>query len=114
MNGLAYFEIPSNDLEKADRFYSQLFGWKCELSGDKYLMFSNPDGPDGGFAKGMEIHTKGINIYIEVENLAQTIEKAVELGGKCLKPKTEISPDNGYYAFIEDLEGNKIGLWGKA
>jgi predicted enzyme related to lactoylglutathione lyase len=114
MNGLAYFEIPSNDLEKAKLFYSELFGWKCEYSPEgKYMMFSTPDGPAGGFGKDMETHTKGINIYIEVEDLETTISKAIEIGGKCLTPKTEISPEYGFYAFIEDLEGNKIGLWGK-
>ncbi|MDU6657375.1 MAG: VOC family protein, partial [Neisseria mucosa] len=39
---------------------------------------------------------------------AETAEKAVAAGGKLLQEKFRIA--NGFAAFIEDTEGNRIGL----
>jgi predicted enzyme related to lactoylglutathione lyase len=78
------------------------------------MMMNTMDGPNGGFAKDIDIHSKpGINIYLEVADIEQTIVKVEKAGGKCLVGKTQISLEYGYYAFIEDLEGNKIGLWAR-
>jgi len=116
MNGICHVEIPSRDFEKAKKFYGALFGWECQdMAEMNYVTYKPPDGPGGGFDKSLEIAPKpGISIYIEVENIEATIKKAEDLGGKCVKEKTQITPEYGYYAFISDLEGNRIGLWGKS
>ena len=36
-----------------------------------------------------------------------------QLGGKVVEPKTEI-PGQGWYAVIDDTEGNQIGLYENA
>lgn len=38
------------------------------------------------------------------------LEKAVELGGRKVKEKTEI-PDIGWFGLFTDLDGNTIGLF---
>lgn len=113
MNGICHIEIPSKDFDKAKKFYGEVFGWECNLMGEmNYLTYKAPDGPGGGFDKSLEPASKpGISIYIEVESIEATIEKAEGLGGKCVKGKTQISPEYGYYAILTDLEGNQIGLW---
>ena len=115
MNGVCHLEIPSKDFEKARKFYGDLFGWTFnEMKEWNYMMFKAPDGIGGGFDKSYDISSKpGIVFYIEVEDIEATIKKAESLGGKCIKPKTQISPDYGYLAFLGDLDGNHIGLWSK-
>lgn len=115
MNGIAHIEIPSRDFAKAQKFYGGVFGWKFqEMKEMNYLTFEAPSGVNGGFDSRAEIAAKpGISLYIEVEDIPLTIKKAESLGGKTAVPKTQISPEVGYFAFIVDLEGNQIGLWAK-
>lgn len=115
MNGFCHIEIPSADFEKAKKFYGDLFNWKFEaMPGADYLLFTPPDGVGGGFSKGYEFVKKpGILLLIEVEDIDGTIKKAEGIGGNCIKGKTQITPEYGYYAILSDLEGNQIGIWGR-
>ena len=47
-------------------------------------------------------------IFFNCPDCAETAEKAVAAGGKLLQEKFRIA--NGFAAFIEDTEGNRIGL----
>jgi predicted enzyme related to lactoylglutathione lyase len=116
MNGFCHIEIPSRDFTKAKKFYSELFSWNCNEAPEmNYMVFQAPDGPGGGFSKTLEFNTKpGILFYIEVESIENIVKKAEEIGGKCSKEKTQISPEYGYYAVLNDLEGNTIGIWAKS
>lgn len=115
MHGICHVEIPSKDYSKAKKFYGEVFNWEFQEIGEMdYMTFKPADGPGGGFDKLLEPSANpGISIYVEVDDIDGAIKKAENLGGKCLKEKTQISPDWGYYAFLADLEGNKIGLWSK-
>ena len=114
MNGVCHFEIPSRDFDKARKFYGELFNWKFSEMGDEYLTFKPPDGPGGGFSKQNDFTDKhSIVFYIEVEDIPASIDKAKGLGGECLRDKTHIPPDYGYYAILKDLEGNQLGIWAK-
>ncbi|HAK29729.1 MAG TPA: VOC family protein, partial [Sphingobacterium sp.] len=49
-------------------------------------------------------------LYLHVENISTTLERAMSLGGKELYPAT-FHADLGFaVAEIEDSEGNRIGL----
>lgn len=115
MNGICHVEIPSKNFEMAKKFYSEVFGWECSYIADlDYMTFKTPDGIGGGFDKDREISLNpGIAIYIEVEDIEATISKAEETGGNCVKGKTEISKEFGFFALIIDIEGNHVGLWAK-
>ena len=43
------------------------------------------------------------------ETVAKGVEKAEKLGIKVLVPTTDIG-EHGFFAFIEDSEGNRIGI----
>jgi predicted enzyme related to lactoylglutathione lyase len=115
MNGICHIEIPSKDFDKARRFYGDLFNWKFQdMEGMDYLLFNPPDGVGGGFSKNAEFASEpGISLYVEVEDIEAIIKKAGGLGGQCPRGKTPISPEHGFFAELIDLEGNKIGIWGK-
>ena len=119
-NAVSWFEIPTNDLERAQKFYEAIFGIQMipmELANFKMRMFPIDDmmGVGGalvyteGFYKTSE--TDGVLIYLnanpDVQNVLDKIEKA---GGKIVVPKTEISPEYGHMAVFTDTEGNRVAL----
>ena len=114
MNAMDYWEIPSTDIEKSAKFYSELFGWKMEKSGDKYYMFSVEGGLSGGIQQVEEPPGHGIAVYVQVEDVPATLKRVEELGGTILHSKTEIGGDRGFWADFKDPGGcRSVGLWSK-
>jgi len=115
MNNICHVEIPSKDFGKAKKFYGELFNWRfTEMPGMDYLLFNPPEGVGGGFSKGMEFVSKpGVLVHIEVADIIATINDAEKIGAKCIKGKTQITPEYGYFAILNDLEGNQIGIWSR-
>ncbi|MBN2464863.1 VOC family protein [candidate division WOR-3 bacterium] len=114
MNGLCYWEIPSRNAAKSAAFYSKLFGWKMTPSGKDYMMFSVKGGMGGGIQKVPKAPGQGVMVYIEVKDIPVTLKKVVKLGGKVLRPKTEIGSDWGYWAAFKDPGGcTSVCLWSR-
>ncbi|MEO0085315.1 MAG: VOC family protein [candidate division WOR-3 bacterium] len=112
MNRLVHWEIPSTDLKRSAGFYAALFGWKMEqLPGDEYVTFSVEEGTGGGISRVGRMPEPCIDVYIGVDDIPVTLKKVEELGGKTLKPKTEIGNNWGYYALFADPCGCRIGIW---
>jgi predicted enzyme related to lactoylglutathione lyase len=59
-------------------------------------------------ALGHEPHRYTI-FYVDVDDVAAYLEKAKSLGGKMLVPPVEIPA--GTFAWMQDPEGNTVGLW---
>ncbi|WP_262484208.1 VOC family protein [Chryseobacterium taichungense] len=38
------------------------------------------------------------------------LDKVAQNGGQVIVPKTQISPEMGYFALFIDIEGNNLGL----
>ena len=114
MNGICHVEIPCTDFEKVKKFYGDVFGWETQLMPEMdYAMFKAPDGIGGGFSKQLKTSETGILFYIEVEDIETTLKKVDGASGKTVTPKTQISPEVGYFAVFTDSENNVIGLWAK-
>ena len=55
--------------------------------------------------------TDGALLYLNAgEDLQAMLDKVEKNGGQVILPKTEISPEMGYFALFIDTEGNKLGL----
>lgn len=112
-----YFEIPVNNLERAIRFYSAVFGCDFDLvdvDGNQMANFPASEersGASGALAKGDSYipGKQGVRIYFDTESIDETLTKAVAAGGKVLYPKTSIG-ELGWVAEFEDSEGNCIAL----
>ena len=53
-------------------------------------------------------------IYLVVDDMDASLADAEGAGGKILLLKTGlVEMDPGYTAWIEDMEGNRVGLYGK-
>ena len=107
---LCHFDIPSRNPEKAGEFYGKLFGWEIDSkSYPGYYMFKASKPPHGGIEKP-EPFAAGVVIYIEVDDVIATLNKAKAAGASIVKEKTEI-PGIGYFGLFSDPDGNIIGVY---
>ncbi|MCU0443667.1 MAG: VOC family protein [Microscillaceae bacterium] len=116
-NPVVYFEIPVTNLDRAVKFYTNVFHFdfdKVVIDKNEMALFPFVDknrGISGALAKG-EIYkpTKdGVLIYFKTQNIDKTLKLAVDNGAKILYPKTS-NGDLGLVAEFEDSEGNRIAL----
>ncbi len=116
-NPVAYFEIPVLDMERAVRFYANVFDadfTREKIDGNEMALFPLDkvgSGVSGALAKG-EIYkpsTTGTLVYFHCNDIDATLGKAQERGGKILYPKTSVGA-NGFVAELQDSEGNRIAL----
>lgn len=110
-----HFDLPADDLERAKKFYTELFAWEFSgVPGMDYQFISMKDkdgnpGLAGGMGKRGEPSQRLMN-YIGVESVDEYSEKIKLVGGKVLSEKMTV-PGWGYIVNCEDTEGNKFGLW---
>lgn len=119
-NALNWFEIPVDEIERAQDFYQGIFDMEMipmqEMPGMKMVAFpiDMESGKVGGSLVKSDNHypsEDGAVIYLNANPDMQIIlDRVEELGGEIVMPRTQISPEIGYMAFIIDTEGNKVGL----
>ena len=123
MDKVVHFEIPVDDLERAQKFYKSVFGWKMEsLPGMEYIMVGTSPVDDKGMPKesgaingGMMKRQKPVTspvITIGVEDIESAIKNVKKMGGEIVRAKIQMG-EYGYAAYFKDPEGNIIGLWQK-
>ena len=120
-NAISWFEIPSTDLDRAQKFYESIFGITLnaiDLPNIKMRLFPLDDpmnGIGGAIVNSGGFHkpsvTDGPLIYLNGNpDLQSVLDKVENAGGKIMVPKTEISPEYGFMGVFIDTEGNRIGL----
>ncbi len=112
MPTIVHFEIPADDVERAKKFYSDLFGWKVEkVPNMDYWMIttSGEKTVDGGMMKKNHPQ-EPITNYIDVPSIDEYVKKVEKLGGEIVVPKKAV-PNYGYFAVCLDTEKNVFALW---
>jgi hypothetical protein len=105
---VVHFEIGCKDSKKTQEFYKTLFDWKITEAGPA-AMIDAGGGPTGHIsALGHEPHHYTI-FYVEVDDVQAYLDRAQKLGAKTLVPPVPIP--TGTFAWLQDPEGNIIGLW---
>jgi predicted enzyme related to lactoylglutathione lyase len=120
-NAISWFEIPTKDIDRAQKFYESIFDLKMtpmDFQQIKMRMFPLDDPMNG--VGGTLVQTEGFHvpsatdgplIYLNGNPDVQIILDRVEgAGGKILVPKTKISDDYGDMAVFIDTEGNRVAL----
>jgi len=112
---IIWFEIPADNVERAKKFYGELFGWKIEKFPGPMEYWhidtgGGDDTPDGGLLKRQNPGHQGITDYINVESVTRFAAKVEKLVGKICMPKTAV-PQMGYFAICLDTENNTFALW---
>jgi predicted enzyme related to lactoylglutathione lyase len=107
------FEIPADDLERAMRFYSELFGWEIrEVTGRKDYFTITSTGKNsvgGGLIKRFLPQQTIIN-YIDVPSIDECSSRVAALGGRVIVRKKPVR-GAGYFAVCRDTEDNPFGIW---
>lgn len=127
MGNIAYFEIPADDIERAKKFYMEVFGWDIRgmplegvPPGYQVVMTGKPVNVKsqdyemsqlngGGMTKRL-FPGQPITSYVQVDDIDAMLEKVKLGGGRQHGDKIKI-PNIGTIAFINDTEGNVLGLW---
>ena len=116
MPAITHFMVPADDMERAKKFYVELFDWKIErLPGpiDYYAITTTDENGEKGLCGGLvkrEEPQEAIVNYVDVPSVDEYIAKVKKLGGKVVVPKTAV-PGIGYGAVCIDTENNTFGLW---
>src|SRR6266702_3679277 len=88
---IGHIELASKDLMATKKFYSRLFGWKFEMFGDGYAMFkTSKNGVGGGFQLGKKIKSGSTTLYVNVDTIPATQQKAKSLVGQILDNNQDI------------------------
>ena len=105
---LDYVEIPAEDTERAQGFWSSLFGWEFNAYPGElpYVMAQVESGQGVGLYRSDD---RGLWAYFYVDDLDEHVQRVEELGGK-VRDRGPVE-GVGHYARCEDTEGNKLGLF---
>ncbi|MDB4919992.1 VOC family protein [Mucilaginibacter sp.] len=119
-NAISWFEIPSTDIDRAQKFYEEIFDIKMipmDMPQLQMRMFptESPMNIGGAICKSGDFYKpsadSGPLVYLnanpDVQNILDKIEAA---GGTIVIPKTEITPEYGHMAVFMDPEGNRVAL----
>lgn len=116
MSSIVHFDLPADDLARAEAFYSELFGWKfTKYPGpmEYYLIETRTLGDEEGVRGGMGKRgapDQQIMPYFGVESVDTCLSEVTRLGGNVLLPKTAV-PGFGYLAVCTDTEKNRFGVF---
>jgi predicted enzyme related to lactoylglutathione lyase len=115
-NAITWFEIPTSDFARATAFYEAMLDAKLQAfpGPEPCNMFPSETGGVGGCIierPGAKPSSDGTVVYINADDkLDASIKRAETLGATILVPRTAIPGGLGYYACIQDSEGNHVGL----
>ncbi len=118
-NAVQWFEIPVQNFDKAKKFYEAIFDYQMpEMPmGEARMGILLHDQQGGGVGgaivagTGREPNANGSMVYLSAGNdLSTVLNRVSKAGGAVVVPKTQITPEYGYFAIFQDTEGNHVGL----
>ena len=112
-NPFVHVELNTTDVDKAKKFYGQLFDWELEDvemgPTGRYTMIKT-----GGTGGGMLNPGAGMPsfwlAYVDVEDVAAATKKAQSLGARVMRDVTEVQ-GAGVMSIIVDPTGAMLALW---
>jgi predicted enzyme related to lactoylglutathione lyase len=119
---ITHFEIHVSDVDRAKKFYGELFGWTFQdwdMGETKYTGIMTKDGErgaNGGFVMrhgAAPVEGAAVNAYVCTMEITEPVdgllEKIVAAGGTIALPKMPI-PGMGWLGYGKDLDGNIFGI----
>ena len=120
MGRVIHFEIHADDVDRAERFYTEVFGWGVQRYGgpmDYRLLTTGRDDEVG--INGAVLKRQGagptagqaVNAYtctIQVDSIEETERAVPAAGGAQVLERMEV-PEVGQLAYFTDTEGNVFG-----
>ena len=107
---IVHVEFGSQDVDRAQRFWSGLFGWSfgdSGMPGIDYRMAQTGEGVGAALFASEEPGNP--NYYFATDDIEASMAKVRELGGEA-EDKVAV-PTHGWFAACHDSEGNAFRLW---
>ena len=119
-NPIGWVEIPVTDLDRAETFYREYFGWELTRQEERYgvtMSWFPMDMESYGSAatlimgEGYTPSHEGPLVYFTAPEgtVEAALKKAETMGITILRETVDIG-DHGFFAVIEDSEGNRIAI----
>jgi hypothetical protein len=110
-HSICHFEIPVDELERAKKFYQDIFGWQITDTGQQgYHLIQTGEGELGGGMMKRVVPEQRPVLYILVGSVDEYSKKIEQAGGIIVVPKMAV-PTMGYFAQAFDTEGNVFAIW---
>ena len=106
---VVHVEFPATDIDRAQRFWSAVFGWSFADSGMPGMDYRMARVNDNAGAALMPGETGHPNFYFDTDDIDASIATVRELGGTA-EDKSPV-PTHGWFAACSDSEGNAFHLW---
>ena len=124
MSAIHWFEIPVADFDRAKDFYETVLDIQLyvndqrETMGSMLGVFPHSDGVGGCLVHnpqyGYTPAAVGTLVYLKVAgDLNAALARVDAAGGQVLLPKTPLGDDagGGFVGWLQDTEGNKVGVY---
>ena len=118
MGRVVHFEIHAQDMDRAQRFYTDVFGWEVQkFDGPIDYRLLNTGSKSETGIDGALVERRGnsdgdaVIAYVctvQVEDIKATEQKVKDSGGEQVVDRQEI-PDVGQLSYFKDTEGNIFG-----
>jgi uncharacterized protein len=108
---MVHFEAPASDADRAEAFWSGVFGWQFSnpgMEGIDYRMTQSGEDQGGALYPG-ENAGSGIIVYFDTDDIDATIAAVRQNGGQA-DDKQPI-PSIGWFTSCKDTEGNSFSLF---
>lgn len=119
-NAISWFEIPTLNLDAAQTFYEAVLQRPMRREdmgpsqGAVFAYDMQADGTGGALMMGPTAPQPGGNgtlVYLDASpSLDEALTRAQAAGGKVALPRTALPEGMGFFAHIQDLDGNRVGL----
>jgi predicted enzyme related to lactoylglutathione lyase len=121
MDRVMHFEIPAENMPRAQKFYKNVFGWRIKkVPQMEYYMASTVESDKKGMPKKVgaingalmekDKNAKAPVLVITVRSVNSHLKKIERSGGKVVMEPQKVE-GMGIYARVQDTEGNVIGIW---
>ena len=119
-NAIAWFEIPTTQLDRAQTFYEAVLGQPLRREnmgpseGAVFPYDGAADGVGGALMMGPtapQVSGSGTLVYLDACLLyTSPAHETRAQGGRVALPRQALPPGMGFFAHIHDLDGNRVGL----
>lgn len=120
MAGIVWWEIETAEPERFQLFHAVLSGWSfepafedTELGADYWIIQQDGQGVGGlqRTSPSASPPSVGTRVYLAVDDLEATLERAVELGGVVERARIALGGDDRWFGAFRDPVGVSFGLW---
>jgi predicted enzyme related to lactoylglutathione lyase len=116
---IVWWEIETPAPERFQEFHGELWGWTFEPAfadtelGALYWVIKSGSMSIGGLQRAATSNAPhaGTRLYVEVDDLEETLRRAAALGGEVERERTALGGEDRWFGIVRDPSGVSFGLW---